>query len=99
MTDRDATTTFLVCFSGQGEGGHGTGVRICLGGSPAGAADHGEFFFSVTLDNLQVQLPNPLPGAAPVVGATHVHQNLALSAGDIANLRAWLDEHAPAPAR
>jgi hypothetical protein len=100
MTDKDATTTFLVCFSGHDEAEHRTGLRICLGVSPNGtgarAGKTGPFFFTVSLANVRVQLPNPLPGTQPVVGTTNLNETLPLSAADIDNLRAWLNDYAPA---
>ncbi|MFO0632610.1 MAG: hypothetical protein U0168_07160 [Nannocystaceae bacterium] len=100
MTDKDATTTFLVCFSGHDEAEHRAGLRICLGVSPAGtgarAGKTGPFFFTVSLANVRVQLPNPLPGTQPVVGTTSLHETLPLSASDIDSLRAWLNDYAPA---
>ena len=98
MSDQDATTTFLVCFSGHDDGAHGrAGVQICLGLAPpeGHAGKTGPFFFNVNLTNVRVQLPNPRPGTQPVVGTASVAETLPLSAADIQNLQKWLNEYAP----
>ncbi|MBX7078562.1 MAG: hypothetical protein K1X88_05175 [Nannocystaceae bacterium] len=97
MTERNATTTFLVCFSGHDEAEHRTSLRICLGVSPPGTDGRterlGPYFFTVSLSNVRVQLPNPLPGTQPIVGTTNLHETLPLSQGDIESLRVWLNEN------
>jgi hypothetical protein len=65
-------------------------------GTGARAGKTGPFFFTVSLANVRVQLPNPLPGTQPVVGTTNLNETLPLSAADIDNLRAWLNDYAPA---
>lgn len=98
-TPHDATTTFLVCFSGHDDGQGRTSVQICLGLSPAEGGKPpgklGPYFFTVNLANVRVQLPNPLPGTQPVVGTTSVSETLPLSAADVENLQAWLAEYVP----
>ena len=103
MSEHAATTTYLVCFSGKEEEDNcKVGIRICLGSNPSHAGKHGHghhppFFFTISLTNLRVQLPNPLPGAQPVQGTISITETLPLSIDDLGDLHTWLQNYAPHP--
>ena len=105
MSEQDATTTFLICFSGHDAASSRVGVNICLGqrsGDPvtkAKAADERPFFFEVMLSNVAVQVASPLPGGPPVQGIVNIRESLLLSVQDVVNLQRWLDKCAPPPGK
>jgi hypothetical protein len=95
MSEQDATTTFLVCFSGrENDQGTRTEIQVCLGFHPAVGKSPGGHFIRVNLQNVRVVVPNPLPASQPITATVGVQEVLPLSAQDIKSLEQWLHTYA-----